>query len=75
MPDFETPEILRLPLEELCLRIKVYNLGSIRSVLSTALDKPSSQMIDNAIASLKEVKCTVKKYILHKLTLLFRHRL
>ncbi|KAL4215433.1 ATP-dependent RNA helicase dhx29 [Rhizopus microsporus] len=56
MPDFETPEILRLPLEELCLRIKVYNLGSIRSVLSTALDKPSSQMIDNAIASLKEAQ-------------------
>ncbi|ORE07464.1 HA2-domain-containing protein [Rhizopus microsporus var. microsporus] len=56
MPDFETPEILRLPLEELCLRIKVYNLGSIRSVLSTALDKPSSQMIDNAISSLKEAQ-------------------
>lgn len=64
MPDFETPEILRLPLEELCLRIKVYNLGSIRSVLSTALDKPSSQMIDNAISSLKEVKYTMK-YIYH----------
>lgn len=56
MANFETPEILRLPLEELCLRIKVCNLGSIRDVLGAALDPPSQKMIDNAILTLQEVR-------------------
>ncbi|KAI8355119.1 P-loop containing nucleoside triphosphate hydrolase protein [Choanephora cucurbitarum] len=56
MPNFELPEILRLPLEELCLRIKVCGLGSIRSTLGEALDQPDEKMIDNAILSLQEVQ-------------------
>lgn len=56
MPDYETPEILRLPLEELCLRIKVYKLGSIIDVLSSALDAPSVKVIKNAISRLREVR-------------------
>ncbi|KAI9271222.1 P-loop containing nucleoside triphosphate hydrolase protein [Helicostylum pulchrum] len=56
MANFETPEILRLPLEELCLRIKVCNLGSIRDVLGAALDPPTQKMIDNAILTLQEVQ-------------------
>jgi ATP-dependent RNA helicase DHX29 len=56
MADYETPEILRLPLEELCLRIKVCKLGSIRNVLSDALDAPSPKMIENAILTLQEVR-------------------
>ncbi|KAI8635931.1 P-loop containing nucleoside triphosphate hydrolase protein [Parasitella parasitica] len=56
LPSFETPEILRLPLEELCLRIKVCGLGGIRDVLSAALDAPTSKMIDNAILTLQEVQ-------------------
>ncbi|RCI04879.1 hypothetical protein CU098_000104, partial [Rhizopus stolonifer] len=56
MPDFELPEILRLPLQELCLRIKVCDLGSIRHVLSDALDPPSDKMIENALLSLQEVQ-------------------
>ncbi|KAI8981985.1 hypothetical protein BDF20DRAFT_912195 [Mycotypha africana] len=56
MPDYETPEILRLPLEELCLRIKVCKLGSIRDVLGAALDAPSEKMINNAILTLQEVQ-------------------
>ncbi|KAI8380367.1 P-loop containing nucleoside triphosphate hydrolase protein [Blakeslea trispora] len=56
MPDFELPEILRLPLEELCLRIKVCRLGSIRKTLEEALDRPDDKMIENAIQSLQEVQ-------------------
>lgn len=55
MADFEAPEILRLPLEEICLRIKICGLGSIREVLDAALDRPSEKMIDNAIQTLQEV--------------------
>ncbi|KAI8089248.1 P-loop containing nucleoside triphosphate hydrolase protein [Halteromyces radiatus] len=56
MADYETPEILRLPLEELCLRIKVCHLGSIEEVLETALDAPSKKMVKNAIQTLQEVQ-------------------
>jgi ATP-dependent RNA helicase DHX29 len=62
MANYETPEILRLPLEELCLRIKVCGLGSIRQVLGDALDAPSEKMIDNAILTLQEVKKKSIKY-------------
>ncbi|KAI9253572.1 P-loop containing nucleoside triphosphate hydrolase protein [Sporodiniella umbellata] len=60
MSDYETPEILRLPLEELCLRIKVYKLGSIVDVLGSALDAPSRKAIENAIQSLQEVNALTK---------------
>ncbi|KAI9246269.1 P-loop containing nucleoside triphosphate hydrolase protein [Phascolomyces articulosus] len=56
MADYETPEIMRLPLEELCLRIKVCDLGPIKEVLDSALDAPSSDLVDNAIQTLKEVQ-------------------
>ncbi|KAI9471811.1 MAG: P-loop containing nucleoside triphosphate hydrolase protein [Benjaminiella poitrasii] len=56
MADFETPEILRLPLEELCLRIKICDFGNIRDVLGAALDAPTEKMIDNAILTLQEVQ-------------------
>lgn len=55
MADYETPEILRLPLEEICLRIKVCGLGAIEEVLGAALDAPSKKMIENAIQNLQEV--------------------
>ena len=56
MADYETPEIMRLPLEELCLRIKVCDLGPIKGVLDSAIDAPSSDLVDNAIQTLKEVR-------------------
>lgn len=60
MANYETPEILRLPLEELCLRIKVCGLGAIRDVLGAALDPPTQKMIDNAILTLQEVSAINK---------------
>ncbi|KAI8582556.1 hypothetical protein K450DRAFT_227732 [Umbelopsis ramanniana AG] len=56
MADHQSPEIVRLPLEELCLRIKACGLGDIHDFLSQALDAPGSKAIDNAIYSLQEVQ-------------------
>lgn len=53
------PEMLRLSLQDLALRIKILkvNLGnSVEEVLLRALDPPSSTNIQRAVASLVEVK-------------------
>ncbi|WWD17179.1 hypothetical protein CI109_101617 [Kwoniella shandongensis] len=53
------PEMLRLSLQDLALRIKILKVplgNTIESVLLQALDPPSSQNIQRAIASLVEVK-------------------
>ena len=59
MADHPDPEIMRLSLSDLALRIKIMkvNLGSsIEDVLSRALDPPLSVNIQRAIASLIEVR-------------------
>jgi ATP-dependent RNA helicase DHX29 len=54
---YETPEILRLPLEELCLRIKACHLpGSLAEILNGCLDAPPSGLILTAIASLQQLQ-------------------
>jgi len=53
------PEMLRLSLSDLALRIKILdmNIGtSIEDVLSRALDPPSSKNIQRAVSTLVEVK-------------------
>jgi len=59
LADNPQPEMLRLSLAELSLRIKIMNLpqlgSSIEGVLSSALSPPSSTNIQRAIASLVEV--------------------
>jgi ATP-dependent RNA helicase DHX29 len=59
LADHPIPEMLRLSLQDLALRIKILrlNLGaSVESVLLQALDPPTSLNIQRAIASLVEVK-------------------
>ncbi|EAL23696.1 hypothetical protein CNBA3430 [Cryptococcus deneoformans B-3501A] len=59
LPDHPIPEMLRLSLQDLALRIKILKvpLGkTVESVLLQALDPPSSINIQRAIASLVEVK-------------------
>lgn len=55
MDTYEVPEILRLPLEEVCLRIKICNMGHIKPVLYHMIDIPSEMMIENAITTLIDV--------------------
>ncbi|KAJ5888777.1 hypothetical protein N7495_008818 [Penicillium taxi] len=52
----QTPEILRLSLQDLVLRVKICKLGEVEPTLLEALDPPSSKNIRRAIDALKEVK-------------------
>lgn len=55
MVDQQTPEMMRLSLQDLALRIKICKLGDIEQVLSQALDAPLPKNIRRAIDSLIEV--------------------
>jgi HrpA-like RNA helicase len=55
MAEYQLPEMLRLPLEELCLRIKVYGYDSIEAFLAEALDPPRPGTVETAIQLLQEV--------------------
>ncbi|KAL2904576.1 DExH-box ATP-dependent RNA helicase DExH7 chloroplastic [Bienertia sinuspersici] len=61
MRPFQVPEMLRMPLVELCLQIKLLSLGDIKLFLSKikcyfqALEMPKDEAINSAISSLKEV--------------------
>ena len=52
----QTPEMLRLSLQDLVLRVKICGLGKIEETLSEALDPPSSKNIRRAIDALQDVK-------------------
>lgn len=55
MPEQATPEMLRLSLQDPILRIKIWNLGSIENVLSSAIDPPTAKNIRRAISKLRDV--------------------
>ena len=60
MAEHSLPEMMRLSLSDLGLRIKIMNvkLGtSIEDVLSRALDPPAPINVQRAISSLVEVCC------------------
>lgn len=52
-PDYQLPELLRTPLQSLCLQIKSLQLGSISEFLSRALQSPEPLSVQNAIEYLK----------------------
>ncbi|KAI3696242.1 hypothetical protein L1987_79253 [Smallanthus sonchifolius] len=53
--DYQLPEILRTPLQSLCLQIKSLKLGSISEFLSKALQSPELLAVQNAIEYLKVI--------------------
>lgn len=55
MAEQQTPEMLRLSLQDLVMRVKICKLGDIEQALSAALDPPSSRNIRRAIDALVEV--------------------
>eukprot|EP00744_Colponema_vietnamica_P008301 GILI01011853.1.p1 GENE.GILI01011853.1~~GILI01011853.1.p1 ORF type:complete len:856 (-),score=223.27 GILI01011853.1:59-2320(-) len=56
LPDFLPPEILRAPLDEVCLQIKALNeVDTVVDVLSRAMDTPSFASIAHAVKMLKEM--------------------
>jgi ATP-dependent RNA helicase DHX29 len=56
LADQQTPEIMRLSLQDLVLRVKICGLGDVEEVLTSALDSPTAKNIRRAIDSLVEVK-------------------
>ncbi|SPO07133.1 related to DNA/RNA helicase (DEAD/H box family II) [Cephalotrichum gorgonifer] len=56
MSDAQTPEMLRLSLQDLAIRVKICKIGGIEETLSEALDAPSSKNIRRAIDALVDVR-------------------
>ena len=52
----QTPEMLRLSLQDLVLRVRICKLGGIEQTLSEALDPPSAKNIRRAIDALVDVR-------------------
>lgn len=61
---YQLPEILRTPLQELCLQIKSLQLGNIASFLSKALEPPEVLAVQNAIDLLKTVGALTPEEVL-----------
>jgi len=61
LADFTTPEILRTPLDALCLQIKILGLGDIRKFLSMAIEPPPEDAIASALRSLHELDAVDSK--------------
>ncbi|GAO15144.1 hypothetical protein UVI_02029580 [Ustilaginoidea virens] len=56
MSDQQTPEMLRLSLQDLAIRVKICKIGGIEETLSDALDAPSAKNIRRAIDALVDVR-------------------
>jgi ATP-dependent RNA helicase DHX57 len=55
MSETHKPEILRVPLEQLCLSIKAMGHSDIIEMLSKAIDCPKMENISRAIDTLKQM--------------------
>ncbi|KAK2912420.1 ATP-dependent DNA/RNA helicase DHX36 [Channa argus] len=52
---YQLPEIMRTPLEELCLQIKILKLGYIAKFLEKALDRPTEKAVSLAMKNLTDL--------------------
>ncbi|XP_074566104.1 DExH-box ATP-dependent RNA helicase DExH3-like isoform X2 [Curcuma longa] len=53
--EYQLPELLRTPLNSLCLQIKSLQVGSIGDFLSASLQPPESLAVQNAVEFLKKI--------------------
>ncbi|XP_061390701.1 probable ATP-dependent RNA helicase spindle-E [Musca vetustissima] len=60
LEEFSVPEMLRCPLETVCLKAKLLNMGSPPTVLSLAMNPPNLNDIKNTIVTLKEIGALYK---------------
>ncbi|KAI0155426.1 P-loop containing nucleoside triphosphate hydrolase protein [Hypoxylon sp. FL1284] len=56
MSDQQTPEMLRLSLQDLAIRVKICKIGGIEETLGEALDAPSAKNIRRAVDALIDVR-------------------
>ncbi|KAM5163257.1 ATP-dependent DNA/RNA helicase DHX36 [Mantella aurantiaca] len=61
LDDYQLPEVVRTPLEELCLHVKILKLGGIGFFLAKLLDPPSQQAVCLAINHLMELNALDKR--------------
>lgn len=52
----QMPEILRTPLEQLCLQVKAMGEQDVRAFLGKAIDPPSTKALEHAINTLQAVE-------------------
>ncbi|RWS28507.1 putative ATP-dependent RNA helicase TDRD9-like protein [Leptotrombidium deliense] len=55
LPDYPTPELLRIPLEHSVLKVKRLDLGQPKELLGLCLDPPNLSDINRAVLRLKKV--------------------
>eukprot|EP00928_Gymnodinium_smaydae_P039467 TRINITY_DN26960_c0_g1_i1.p1 TRINITY_DN26960_c0_g1~~TRINITY_DN26960_c0_g1_i1.p1 ORF type:complete len:1213 (-),score=240.06 TRINITY_DN26960_c0_g1_i1:341-3829(-) len=55
MDDFEKPEMLRVPLDSLCLRVSLMNMGHPAKVLAKAITPPSDAAVLSSLQQLVEL--------------------
>lgn len=63
MEEFQLPEMLRTPLEELVLQIKILKLGQAFSFLQRAIEPPKEDAVRNAIECLKDLVRTTITFL------------
>lgn len=61
MLEEQSPEMLRLSLQDLVLRVKICKIGGIEETLLEALDPPSSKNIQRAVNALVDAKALTTK--------------
>lgn len=60
MAEFQLPEMLRTPLEELVLQIKILKLGKALPFLQKAIEPPKEEAVRNAIQCLRDLVSNMK---------------
>lgn len=71
MLQYQLPEMLRTPLQELCLHIKSLQLGVVSTFLSKAIQPPDPLSVENAIELLKTIGALDDREELTPLGMLF----
>lgn len=56
MAEQQTPEFLRLSLQDLAIRVKICKLGGIEEIMSQAMDPPLAKNVRRAIDALIDVR-------------------
>lgn len=56
MAEYQTPEMLRVPLDELCLQIKLLDLGEVAEFLGRAIEPPRVEAVTEAIKGLQDLQ-------------------
>lgn len=61
LPDFQEPEIRRVPLDSLVLTIRVLKMGNPKDFLKLALDPPSEASVQSAVKELQDINALDEK--------------